>query len=245
MSQLSTFRKPRRDRGRRRRRRAMLRGAALGTVGTAAVIGGGALLYRHGQNFRSGMRAGRMLERTSNKTSRMFDRATSKVRTLKQVYDDPGKVMSQVQKIADIKAVVNQGMARDRRARQAVGNAIRRVRSSVGFAGAAPVVEFARRKHLSASHKRKISRSLRNRKKPVSLKERGLRVREAEARARGVRNVGYVTNAVTQGVREARMTARFLGVAPRTRSANSYRSLMKDVGLGVSTARGVTRLLRI
>ncbi|HEY9657672.1 MAG TPA: hypothetical protein V6C65_04345 [Allocoleopsis sp.] len=77
-------------------------------------------------------------------------------------------------------------------------------------------------RHLTRQHKAKISASLKGRKRGGEKKEEGktrqeriLAIRESEARSRSLRNIGYITNSMGDAVREARLTARFLGFKPR------------------------------
>jgi hypothetical protein len=134
-----------------------------------------------------------------------------------------------------------------------IGKIQDRLRGKAGFSGTPQVIsfrgglstaEFARKgKHLSRQHKAKISKSLkaRNQTGRAAYKGQVLKLRQSEASARKVRNVGYLANAASQGVREARLTAKWLGVSPgRSRNGFSVRSARQYTGL----ARDIGSLLR-
>jgi hypothetical protein len=106
----------------------------------------------------------------------------------------------------------------------------------------------SKRKPLSRLHKQKISQALKSRSSSRKNKpgDRVLAIRESEAKARTARNVGYITNAVSQGVREARLTARWLGINPRgaVRQSLSYGKGVGNVRQTLGVAKDLSSLLR-
>lgn len=101
----------------------------------------------------------------------------------------------------------------------------------------ASLATFARRgRRLSKEHRRKISESLKQKK--GNRQERSLAIRESEARTRSLRNIGYLANSASDVVREARMTARFLGIDPsRRRSSRRFGLVQALAGTDLNTGR--------
>jgi len=140
------------------------------------------------------------------------------------------------------------GWSRDRAARQKLGQkAYLGLRKSIfGFSrypkayvlSLPALATFG--KPLSKAHKQKISRSLKNRSrgKKKTRAERSLVIREQEARSRSLRNVGYITNSVSDAVREARLTARYLGFGPRKRKSSGLLGSGRRVARGFGEAAG-------
>lgn len=97
------------------------------------------------------------------------------------------------------------------------------------------------RKPLTKAHKEKISRALRS-KDRRHLAERRLGLKEQENRGRTVRNIGYLANAAKEGLREARLTARWLGIEPSRRRvglAGRLRGAGDVLAGGGSAARNI------
>jgi 3-mercaptopyruvate sulfurtransferase SseA len=127
-----------------------------------------------------------------------------------------------------------------------VGIRQRRIRLALSeYLLSGSVAEFRRRgRKLSKQHRKKISESLKQRNQGAkqNRQQRILAIRESEARSRNLRNIGYITNSISDGVREARLTARYFGIDPsRRRSARSPGRILGIADVSSGQAARTTR----
>lgn len=153
------------------------------------------------------------------------------------------------------KGFVAQGRERDRAARQQLGQKLYgKLRKNIfGFSRysdayilslpRSSLASFKRGKPLSKQHKLKISRALKGKNRGIkgNRAERSLAIREQEARSRSLRNIGYIANSASDAVREARLTARYLGFGPRGARRSGLRGKLISVGTITRPASGIAK----